>query len=511
MIDPVDDSHATAKPGHHTSWRRVMLRVFLALLGLGFVVFAFLWFGIQPRVPTSPIHLVRTGDGPLESAEPEEEPAGVRFEIQAGKTESSSTFASSAVCSEPDRAGFPSARIAVFNRSDHVLMARVGGRLLEQLKPLGYIRQVDYYPAGFRDEEGQLAPDLVITLDLEKLAEQRGLAASTVEATISVRMGNGPPDCRNSYVDSLTPPVIQLDWCGHLEHRSTTTGVASSAAKYQQVADEIAKQIATRLASELGDRRKKCSALPELPADFYPVYRKPAALPLNAWGEPEQIWSWHGLLNHNDALWRISTERAPADLIAELQTRLQESGWERGDVSGDAASPFLRIRQKDIVLEVYPAAADNSPQNDGQSRRSVYVHYRDRMTQSELETAIERAIERGDPVEVLLPFERHWSTAQQQKVLEKLRASPPRTPSAALTLANLYHRLGQDAESKQELLHAQILLRTVDNPGEVESQLRTLAKELGDRFGECRRIPEQPVLGHKRLPCRLRDRGRVVD
>jgi signal transduction histidine kinase len=118
----------------------------------------------------------------------------------------------------------------------------------------------------------------------------------------------------------------------------------------------------------------------------------------------------------------------------------------------------------------------------------VYVHYLDRMSEPEIEAAIDRAMARGASNDVLVLFERHLSTLQQQTVLKKLLASPTRTPQAALTLAKLYHRLGQDANSKRELLRAQVLLRAVDNPGDVESQLRTLAKELGDE-----KLLERPV------------------
>ncbi|MHB8956703.1 MAG: hypothetical protein ACYC4U_27390 [Pirellulaceae bacterium] len=488
MIDPKDDLHATDKSGRRTSWRRVILGALVMLLGLGLAVFAYLWFGVPPRVPMSPVHWVRTGQGPLEPAKPEEEPGGVRFEVQAGKTESSSTFSSSAVCSEPEGAGFACARIVIFNRSEHLLMARIGGRLLDQLKPVAFLRQVDYYPAGSHMEEGQLEPDLVVTLDLEKLTENRGLTTSTVEATISVRAGNGEPDCRNHHFDALSPPVVQLDWCGRLEHRSATTGVASSAARYQQVADDIAKQIATKLTNELSDRRKKNTSLPELPADFYPAYRKPVALPLHALGEAELVWAWHGLLNHSDVLWRISTDRRPADLIAQLQNILEESGWQPGDMSGDADSPFLRICQKDIVLQAYSAPAINSKQNDAPSRRLVYIHYLDRMAHSEVEAAVGRAIDRGDSAEVLMVFQRQWSSAQQPKILEKLQASPAQTPQAAMQLADLYHRLQQDTESKRELLRAQILLRTVGAPGQLEKRLKTLANELGDE-----QLAERPI------------------
>ena len=147
----------------------------------------------------------------------------------------------------------------------------------------------------------------------------------------------------------------------------------------------------------------------------------------------------------------------------------------------------MRIRQKDIVLQVYPASDANSQQNVGPSRNHVYVHYLDRMTQPEIEAAVDRAMDRGAPDDVLVFFERQWSAAQQQKLLKKLQASQTRTPQAALTLANLYHRLRQYAESKRELARAQVLLRTVGDAGEIEGRIATLAKELGDE-----KLPQRP-------------------
>ena len=37
-------------------------------------------------------------------------------------------------------------------------MGRVGGRLLDLLKPLAYLQQVDYYPAGFHPNPASIRP-----------------------------------------------------------------------------------------------------------------------------------------------------------------------------------------------------------------------------------------------------------------------------------------------------------------------------------------------------------------
>ena len=136
---------------------------------------------------------------------------------------------------------------------------------------------MDYYPVGFKPEQGGRAADITVTIDLDKLSESGWPASHAVEATFTVTAGNGLPGCRNSYMDDLTPPVVQFDWNGRLQHTSTTTGVASSAAKYKLVAENVARQIAAALTKEFNERRKKDGVMPELPQAFYPPYHKPPA------------------------------------------------------------------------------------------------------------------------------------------------------------------------------------------------------------------------------------------
>ncbi len=99
-------------------------------------------------------------------------------------------------------------------------------------------------PGWIRPRTGDASPDVSVTIDMDHLAESGWPASHTVEATFTVIAGNGAPGCRNSYVNHLTPPLVQFDWNGTLRHTSTMTGVNSSAAKYKLVAEGVAKQIA---------------------------------------------------------------------------------------------------------------------------------------------------------------------------------------------------------------------------------------------------------------------------
>ncbi len=51
-------------------------------------------------------------------------------------------FTSTSSTSRPDHAGFACSRIAIFNRSDHLLLARVGPLLVKELQAPDYVKQI---------------------------------------------------------------------------------------------------------------------------------------------------------------------------------------------------------------------------------------------------------------------------------------------------------------------------------------------------------------------------------
>jgi hypothetical protein len=463
-------------------WLRILAKIFLVLVG----IFAVVWFGIPPRVPTRPVHLARGEDGRMVPTDASSQPGGLSFEVQAGKIAASNTFVSGSRTSRSGDAGFACGRMLILNRSNHLLMARIAQLLLDELKPLGYIRQIDYFPAGFTPEQGQLAPDVTITLDMLSLKESGLLASHMVEAKFSVTAGNAAAGCPYSCSDHLSPPLIELDWDGTLTHTSTTTGISSSGAKYKLVAENIAKQIADSLTKEFKERREKERLQPELPPAFYPPYRQPPSLPLAELGELELVSSWHGLMNHNETIWRLTIDRPAREILPKIGRRLQAAGWKE-TLSSEGCS-YVAASNGAATLVVYvPSSPVVSP--DIPRRESLLdIRYVDRMNEAELHAAIDGLLAKNTSTEALLCFESKWSEEQCQRVLKMVESRPVRTPQAALALAKLYHRLKQDDKARHELLRVCALLRTVAQYSDQQTAARKLAKELGDE-----KLVEKPI------------------
>ncbi len=345
-------------------------------------------------------------------------------------------------------------------------------------------QRIDYYPVGFQAKHGEPAPDIVVTLDLEKMEESGLPWARTVKAQLTVTAGNDAPGCSNSYSDHLAPPIVCLQWSGTLEHSSTTTGVSSSAAKYKLVAENIAKQIADSLIKEFQQRLEKEGTLPELPEAFYPPYRPAPDLPLAGFGKTEIVSSWHGLLNHNETLWRLDLDGSAIDFFNEMPQRLAAAGWKKS--SSD--KQYLRFTHSAATLVAYVPSQQKPLLDAPANKPFLYVQYVDRMTQDEVRAAIDQALATGVSADVLIHFERQWSQEQSQRILEMFKTQPARTPSASLTVAKLYHRLKQEDNAREELVRTRALLRTVAEYGDLQDNLKKLAKELGDE-----KLAEQPI------------------
>ncbi len=465
------------------------MEVVAAIVSLPVAALAVIWFGLPPQALREHVVLVR---GPDAKFVPEEAPSprrGFSLEICAGKLAANDTVTSTCSTMSGDRARHACRTLAVFNRSEHLFMLRMGERLVDLLKELPYVDRIDYYPPGFSPQEGELAPDVAITLDLSQWKESGLLWSREVEASVAVTAGTHLAASNAHYQDSCTPPLLDFSWQGKLQHRSTAKGVTSSAARYKQVAEDCAKQIADALRKQFAADREKYGSLPKLPGAFYPPYRGPRATPLGEAYRLEPLATWHGLMNHCDATWRLSTDRDPAAVIDEMRQRLKAAGWKAGEWTRQANFAHLRLVRESVVLEIFPegqgGASMPPPTVEGPAasrprERIVYVHYVDRMTEKELAAAVEQALAENASTELLVLFESTWTEAQCRQILGRLEHARPKDPDGWLTVARLYQRLQQMPKARDAVLKAHALERTAPDANGLSDRIQAAAKALGD-------------------------------
>ena len=478
------------QPGKKRRRVRRWVWIVLALVLLPVVAALVLWFGVPPEVPDEPVHLVRGEDGEFVHVGESAGRSKLSFEVHAGTIEANNAFNSSSSVVSTDRSCFPCRKIVILNLSDHLLPARAGARLVEHLKQLKGPDQIDYYPHGCLPEEGESAPDVVITLDLGSISES-GLRNRKLDTQILVSAGRAVVASQHSYYDSFSPPVVRFDWQGQLHHRSTTTGTGSRSSRYKLQADNIAKQIADGLSKQIDQWRKKYGELAELPEAFYPPYRKPPEMPFLGEFGAERVTACHGLMVHNETFWRFTTDREALDVLNGIKTQMESAGWGQAMITGkDDESPHLRMFREAAVLSVFV----HTPRQDvphlvvthtgaakaEKQKKTFYVHYLDRMTRDESKAAVERMFDDNVPVDTLVLFPLDWSETQCERISATAARHPSLKPRTWLALAKLHHHFNQERPARDALARAHALNHTAAGDADLSADIRRLAKELGD-------------------------------
>ena len=155
----------------------------LVLLGGAVVI----WNVFPPSVPRAPVILAREADGILRE-QGGQGGDGLGFNAHLGelKSENSTSCGSSSSHSNP--AFFAARHLIIINRSDDILMERVGAELLESLRTELAVDRLEYYPLGHMPELGSLSPDFYVTLELDS-KDVSGLLNQKLDATVKATLG----------------------------------------------------------------------------------------------------------------------------------------------------------------------------------------------------------------------------------------------------------------------------------------------------------------------------------
>ena len=206
--------------------------------GLGLVA----WYAFPPDVSQSPVRLVRGRDGAFDLVTGNGRRVP-RPAIQAGRIEANNSLIASTSEAHNDPSRLACNRILILGQSSHVLAKRVADCLVQEFKALRFAEEIDYLPPGYPTETGDVAPDVFVTLRLVDL-EESGLVNHQVKAKFRLTAGTSVVRDNHFTVSHLTPPRLEYAWHCELNHQSTTLEVASSAAQYKLVSEDIGKQLA---------------------------------------------------------------------------------------------------------------------------------------------------------------------------------------------------------------------------------------------------------------------------
>ena len=489
-----DDQRPERTMRRSTRLRRLAALIFIVLV----VGIWKLWYGTAPNVPDRPVRLERGDDGAFRPAEGGETPDGARFEFHAGELKANNNFNSTVVSSTSGNARFASRRVAIFNDSDHLLLELVGVRLVEHFEKLPHVQSIEYFPRGHRPEPGGVAPDVVVTLRLDRIVESGFAPVRELDANIFVTAGTRYRKCRSGYRDNLTPPIVDFGFKGELHHVSTVTGISSSAAKYKQTSENIAGEISKTLAGKFTEFRKKHGPLPELPESFYPPYTPPQGIPILDAYELEPVLSHRGFMFPSESFWRLTTTRDLAEILPEMEQLLKDAGWRTRDLQVEENRiPHLRAVRSPEALTVFVEENEVSrkvasePDENGGGEPVEYtllVHHLIRMGTEDVSRGISELFDTGAPLETLLTFEDLFRSEHWRRLVTRIEDGSVTTAKAWSVLAHRYHHRKDEDAARRALLSAWVLSRTDPDSSDLQGKLRQLAKKL-----DIHRLDDLPI------------------
>lgn len=410
----------------------------LVLLGSAVVI----WNVFPPSVPQEPVILARDADGTLRDQR-EQGGARLTFNAHVGELKSeNSTFCGSS-SSHSNPAFFAARHLIIINRSDDILMERVGVELIESLKTELAVDRLEYYPLGHMPELGSLSPDFYVTLDLDN-KKVSGLLSEKLDAAVKATLGTTLSKSSFTSHDHLTPPLVNLHANVEVQHKSTYLGVESSAAAYILQGRDIAKQITSQLKAKFEAAREDHGPIPEMPSGL----AEPAWSPIPEFDflrslKAEVETSTHRMMMHNETFWRLTTDKTADKLFAIVKEELVEKNWRIDhEETSFPRSSILRLVDGSRVLKVFPAGRNELPSSSDDAwpeRVEFFVHYRDRVSTDVIESAIGNVLDQPEPdVDFLLVFHSRASGEQRPKIISLLEGQKPGTSASWMALADHY-------------------------------------------------------------------------
>lgn len=470
------------EPADHQKPRRPFLRRVKVGAVVVVVLFVGVWFLSPAGTVEAPVRLERGADGQLqEVSEPQN--SGLHFGGHVASLKATNQTGTGSSTTHPNPAWFRCESILVMNRSDHLLMKRIGEALVEALKQDAHLDRIDYLPHGHLPEPGRLAPDLVVTLRLDSIAES-GLVGRDLKAIVLAEIGTEFAAGRRSRNTSLSPPVVTVRADCRVEHESTLLGVESAGTRYTAQGKDIATQIGNAIDSQLESLREKHDPLPELPDAFYPPFRETPRETeefefLSNMGAVRQA-SFHGLMLHNETWWEIDASADSKTTVELIQSELAAAGWTGRSQDDHIEQGFLWMERDARFVHVFRQKW-NTWHTDGEAPATpIIIRYMDRMSEGELDNILTAMLNGQHPdLELLLRLREFADLTQRDQILSLSEELPPRSAHAWVALAQLYASRGHEDRIFNCLHRAHALSQAQPHSQDssTKSQIERLAKK----------------------------------
>jgi hypothetical protein len=295
-------------------------------------------------------------------------PLGAGLKLQATTIQSSNSMSSGYSTHAGEKSLFLCRHIALINRSDHPLMQGVQTLLAEKLQAVMAIDQltiIDTNTPNPWHEDGQLAPDMYLTLDMPQFKESGLLVTGRdIQAQITVHFSQQLGNSSSGYSDDSTPPIVRINANMELDHKSTSKGYESANATYECVIKDITEQLSQSIIKLVSEKSAEYASDVQIPDALFPAY-KPVIdnLPLPDHATLKKLCSNHDLMRHNRTTWHAqpSTPEESAVMFEKLHQQYKDANWKISEYNprkDENSGSYLRAFKDRLMVEVFEVRKD---------------------------------------------------------------------------------------------------------------------------------------------------------
>jgi hypothetical protein len=195
--------------------------------------------------------------------------------------------------------------------------------------------------------------------------------------------------------------------------------------------------------------------------------------------------SGSGLLKDNDTVWRFKDERSTKEALDSYFEELKSLGWKLNGREDD----YLKMKKGSERIHIYPQQRHNALSGNlitdvsqkPASESLMVAHYQSFWTKERVQEVMDKLLDSGVGVKILLIFKEYFQTPQQY---ERLRAfienSPTPMLEGYLVLCRFWIEHGEPEKGRETLMLARAMQYAEKDSDFKAQEIKNLAVMLGD-------------------------------
>ncbi len=370
-------------------------------------------------------------------------------------------------------------RIAVMCSDSHPVITRAGRAVQEKLAEMPGVESVALYPPGSSLESGNILPQLIVEIGLEKKKVIPLPLGRSSEFIISVKGGNKLWKGEYYWYEIPEPEVVSLEIGGTLTFKGLMKGLETRNYCYIQEGTKIGNEIAGLISERLYNLVRKEGMLPKLPAALQVEYRDTPEVTFPEGVSVKEVFSGNDIMTYNHTVWEVAVNGDATSTIKTWYEMCTSEAWSPGRLRKDIGFHVRRGNEWLVVSREKTSSRVKPDDVTDDTLTRYYVHYYNLLSDDEFKSSVDSVLREDQPVEILLSlYPRIEEPDLKSRLIEKLFDAGSNSYRVNIVLSRFWFASGKNDLACDALLKAFVL--SYARPGGVKLvKLPSIAEGAG--------------------------------